>query len=139
MRHAYAYGQRSILYGTCICYVYAIKNTHTKIAYKDPTVHAQPPWLGVGVLVRWGSLYAKTSERFKTRKKPLGVAFTECGFNRLKTAAHKCAQRDGALVGWKNCRRIAAVVVIWKFRSTFRPGNYMFRFSETFPMVLGSW
>ena len=29
------------------------------IAYRDPTMYAQPPRLGVGVLVRWGSLYAK--------------------------------------------------------------------------------
>ena len=33
-------------------------------------------------------------------------------------------------------RRAAAVGVIWKFRSTFRPGNYIWSFSYGFGVVV---
>ena len=46
---------------------------------------------------------------------------------------HPCALRDRGLAGWESCRRVVAVVVaavgvIWKFRLTFRPGNYIWSF-----------
>ena len=47
------------------------------------------------------------------------------------------------LARWKNWRAAAAAVgVIWKFRSTFRPGNYIWRFSYGFGLLvrdLGEW
>ena len=48
------------------------------------------------------------------------------------------------LVRWKNCRRavVVAVGVIWKFRLTFRPGNYIWSFSYGFGVLvrdLGEW
>ena len=47
---------------------------------------------------------------------------------------HPCALWAGGRARWKNCRHVAVVVVgvIWNFRSTFRPGNYNGRFSDSF-------
>ena len=40
--------------------------------------------------------------------------------------SHPCALWDGVLARWESCRRVVgAVGVIWKFRSTCRPGNYI--------------
>ena len=50
---------------------------------------------------------------------------------------HPCPLWARALARWKNCRRVVvAVGVIWKFRSTFRPGNYIWSFSYGFRVVV---
>ena len=43
-----------------------------------------------------------------------------------------------ALARWESCRRVVVVVVgvTWKFRSTFRPGNYIWSFSYGFGVVV---
>jgi hypothetical protein len=50
---------------------------------------------------------------------------------------HPCTLWARGLARWKNCRRVAAVVgVIWKFRSKFRPGNYILSFTNGFGVVV---
>ena len=47
-----------------------------------------------------------------------------------------CAWWARGLARWESSWDVAvAAAVIWKFRSTFKPGNYIWHF----PMVLGSW
>ena len=51
---------------------------------------------------------------------------------------HSCAQWDGDLVRWGNPWRVVAVVgVMWKFKLTFRSGNYIWRFSSAFGFLVG--
>ena len=55
---------------------------------------------------------------------------------------HPCALWDRALARWESCRHVVGVGVIRKFRSTFRPGNYVWRFSHGFGLLvrdLGEW
>ena len=51
---------------------------------------------------------------------------------------HPCALLARALARWDSCRRVVVVAVgiIWKFRSTFRPGNYIVSFSYGFGVVV---
>ena len=55
---------------------------------------------------------------------------------------HPCALWARGLARLESCRRVAvavaaaAVGVIWKFRSTFRPGNYIWSFSYGFGVVV---
>ena len=52
---------------------------------------------------------------------------------------HPCVLWARGLTRWENCRR-AVVGVIWKFRLTFRPGNYIWSFSFGFgAMVRDIW
>ena len=50
---------------------------------------------------------------------------------------HPCALWARAPARWESCRCAAVVVgVIWKFRSTFRPGNYIWSFAYAFGIVV---
>jgi len=52
---------------------------------------------------------------------------------------HPCALWARDLARWESCRRVAvavAVIVIWKFSSTFRPGNYIWSLSYGFGFVV---
>ena len=91
------------------------------------------------------NLYASNNSQSQEHEKHVSKSITPIGLGQGYCRSegfpngifHPCALWARALARWENCRRAAvAVGVIWKFRSTFRPGNYIWSFSYGFGVVV---